>query len=73
MVASGALRVLRGRLAAKFTTPNDQGFIKKPALLEILEEPRNGLISATGVIVMVLLESPCASQLASLCEPPEYT
>ena len=55
VVAPGAFGVLCCRLTTKFTAPDHQRLIQHPAILEILEEPGDGLVGGAGVLVVVEL------------------
>ena len=56
MVAAGALLVFRRGLPTKFTAPHDQGLLEHASLFEILDQACNGLVRATGMEVVVLLD-----------------
>ena len=56
MVTTGLIFVFRGRLPTELAPPNDQGFIKQTALLEILEQSGNGPIGSPSMPGVVELE-----------------
>ena len=56
MVPAGSFCVFGGRLAAKFTAPNDEGFVEEALLLEIFQQTGDRFVRIAGVFVVVLLQ-----------------
>ena len=72
VVAAGALGVFGGRLAAELAAPDDERLVEQPALLQILEQRRRSACRCRRrARLWFFTRSPWASQLSSLCAPPE--
>ena len=56
VVAPRALGVLGRRLAPELAAPHHQRLVEQAALLEVLQQPRDRLVGAARVVVVVLLE-----------------
>ena len=56
VITTRALGILSRWLATKLTTPNDQCLVEHPALLKILQQARDRLVSVAGVVVVILLQ-----------------
>ena len=57
VIPTGALAVLSRWLATELTAPDDQGLIEHPALLEILDQSRDGLVGIAGMNAVVAFEA----------------
>ena len=57
VIPTGALAVLSRWLATELTAPDDQGLIEHPALLEILDQSRDGLVGIAGMDAVVAFEA----------------
>ena len=56
MVTAGALGIFGGRLAAKLATPDYEGFVQQPPLLQILQQGGDRLVGVTGVVIVIFFE-----------------
>ena len=69
VVPTGSLAVLSRWLANELTAPDDQGLIEHTALLEILDQSRDGLVGIAGMDTVVTLQAAVGIPIVIVMRP----